>query len=275
MRRKSYFIRRIYWLAILLLPLVVGCKKQATTGDCPSDSSIFLPEAPEGYCWEKAFQDDFIGTELDSNQWIIWNGDRAESISRKEAVSLGGGNLVIRQFYDSVSGKYVSAFVGTLGKFEQAYGFYSACLRVNKITGWDAGFWLIGQNVGKVDNSGVDGSEIDIIEMPFQNDDLLHAIHWDGYGPEQKLVYKIVTRPDIRVGAFHTFSVWWNKDEYIFYIDGKESWRSSGGGVSQDATTYMILSSEVNTALAGPISPTGLPVDYLVDWVRVYNLVPE
>jgi beta-glucanase (GH16 family) len=260
--------------SLLLMALLSGCSKSELPSACPEQQDIFLPGAPSGYCWENVFQEDFNAPALDESKWFIWNGDREESISRPEAVRVEDGKLVIQHYYDAAQDKYISAFVGTLGRFEQAYGFYTARVRVNKHSGWNSGFWLVGQGVDGIENGGVDGSEIDIIEMPFQNNDLLHAIHWNGYGPEQQSDFKIITRPDLKAGAFHEFSVWWGKDEYIFYIDGQESWRSKGGGISEDSTTYLILSSEVNTQLAGPVSSTSLPLDYQIDWVRVYDLVP-
>lgn len=261
-------------ITILSLILLSSCSKGELPQACSVQKDIFLPEAPSGYCWKNVFQEDFNASALDESKWLIWNGDREESISRPEAVRVTDGKLVIQQYYDATQEKYVSAFVGTLGRFEQANGFYTARISINKLSGWDAGFWLVGQGVNGTENGGVDGSEIDIIEMPFQNDDLLHAIHWNGYGSDQESDFKIITRPDLQAGAFHEFSVWWGKDEYIFYIDGQESWRSKGGGISEDSTTYLILSSEVNTQLAGPVYASNLPLDYQIDWVRVYNLVP-
>ncbi len=255
-------------LKILFIFLCITACKKKDEGNIDS----FLPIPPNGYSWIKVFQDDFDGNVLDSSKWIIWNGDRTESVSRPEAVTINLSTIRINQYYDSIQRKYTSAFVGTLGKFEQAYGFYSARIRVNKISGWDAGFWLLGQGVGNIGNGGVDGSEIDIIEMPFQNDSLLHAIHWDGYGAEHQSAYKIVKMPNVKVGEWHIFSLCWLEDKYIFYIDGEETWRTIGGGISQDSTTYMIISSEVNTNIAGQIDTNTLPIEYLVDWIHVYNL---
>jgi beta-glucanase (GH16 family) len=264
---------RLYLLMYVALHLA-ACDKTENTSGCRASDDSFTPVAPTGYCWTTVFSEDFDGTSLDTNKWIIWNGDREESISRNAAVSVKNGQLVIRQYFDSLSGRHVSAFVGTLGKFQQAYGFYSARIKVNKLPGWNAGFWLVGQKVDNVENEGVDGSEIDIIEMPFQDDRLMHALHWNGYGAEHEFIFKVLDRPDIKAGAFHEFSVWWSEEEYIFYIDGKETWRTKGGGISSDETTYLILSSEVNTHLAGPVENGSLPADYSVDWVRVCNLTP-
>ena len=44
--------------------------------------------------------------------------------------------------------------------------------------------------------------------------------------------------------GFHTFGLWWKPDEYVFYVDGKETWRSKAGGVCQ-VPEYMLLSDEI------------------------------
>ena len=40
------------------------------------------------------------------------------------------------------------------------------------------------------------------------------------------------TVPGVMKG-WHTFGLLWLPDEYVFYIDGKETWRSKAGGVCQ------------------------------------------
>ncbi len=67
-----------------------------------------------------------------------------------------------------------------------------------------------------------------------------------------------------------TFGLLWLPDEYIFYVDGKETWRSKTGGVCQ-VPQYMLLSDEIGS-WAGDISRAKLPDRFLVDYVRVYDL---
>ncbi|MFZ1936145.1 MAG: hypothetical protein WCB27_13385 [Thermoguttaceae bacterium] len=68
--------------------------------------------------------------------------------------------------------------------------------------------------------------------------------------------------------------VWHDEFEgYAFYIDGKETWRTKAGGVSQ-VPEYMLLSDEIAT-WGGDIRKAKLPDAFLVDYVRVYDLVPK
>ena len=72
--------------------------------------------------------------------------------------------------------------------------------------------------------------------------------------------------------GWHTFAVWWKPDEYIFYVDGTETWRTNKA-VSQ-VPEYIKLSDEIGK-WAGDIAKARLPDAFLVDYVRVYDLVEK
>ena len=95
-------------------------------------------------------------------------------------------------------------------------------------------------------NSGNDGTEIDAFEsINGWKGQINHAIHWDGYGAEhQKDSYRFL-RSDLYDDNYHVFGMKWTPNEYIFYIDNQETWRSSAGGVS-DVKQYLKLSLEVS-----------------------------
>lgn len=71
--------------------------------------------------------------------------------------------------------------------------------------------------------------------------------------------------------GFHTFAVWWRPDGCIFYVDGRQTWRTNAVGVSQ-TPGFVLLSDEIGS-WAGDIDKGRLPDEYLVDYVRVYDLV--
>jgi hypothetical protein len=63
----------------------------------------------------------------------------------------------------------------------------------------------------------------------------------------------------------------WKSNEYIFYVDGQETWRTSAGGMCQ-VPLYIKLSDETGD-WAGDIAKAKLPDRFLVDYLRVYDLV--
>jgi hypothetical protein len=54
-------------------------------------------------------------------------------------------------------------------------------------------------------------------------------------------------------------------------VDGQKTWRSTAGGVCQ-VPQYMLLSDEIGS-WAGDITKAKLPDQFMVDYVRVYDLV--
>ena len=130
----------------------------------------------------------------------------------------------------------------------------------------------MGDGVFKVGNEGRDGTEIDIMEKPWLDDRVQHTLHWDGYGKRHKTEGKVSRVPGVMEG-FHTFSLFWSPEEYVFYVDGQETWRTRAGGVCQ-APLYLKLSDEVGK-WGGDIRKAELPDKFLVDYVRVYDLVDQ
>ncbi len=65
------------------------------------------------------------------------------------------------------------------------------------------------------------------------------------------------------------------EDRRVAYwlVDGKETWRTTTGGVCQ-VPLYIKLSDEIGD-WGGDIKEAKLPDQFLVDYVRVYDLVKE
>jgi beta-glucanase (GH16 family) len=251
-------------LPLLLLGLL-AVLAQATE---PDDQ---LPSAPEGRTWKLIWQDEFDGTTLDASKWDIPEYNRRDGYWSRKAISLNGnGHLVMSVLKDG--DKYLDGCVRTKDKFEHSFGYYVARIQLQKQQGHWSAFWIMGSGVGQVGNDGRDGTEIDIMEKPWLDDRINCALHWDGYGKDHKSKGTIVQVPGVMEG-FHTFGLWWKSDEYVFYVDGKETWRTSAGGVSQ-VPEYLKLSDEIGN-WAGDIKKAELPDQFLVDYVRVYDLVDE
>ena len=138
---------------------------------------------------------------------------------------------------------------------------------------------LVGHGHGAVDGTGRDGTEIDIYEGAYykdgwpKRDSVSSNLHYDGYGDAHRSTGVgrwFVEKP---YDTFHTYGLEWNEREYIFYIDGVETGRSSFGGVSQNPQ-WLILSVEHEFGgWAGDIrenAPGGM-TDFVVDYVRVYQ----
>jgi beta-glucanase (GH16 family) len=229
-----------------------------------------LPHPPNGKAWKLVWNDEFDGEKLDETKWTYRpDGKRKGGWWSKKAIRLDGdGHLVITTFMDGE--KPTDGCVITQGKFEHAFGYYVARVKFQKQPGHWSAFWITGSGVSKIGDGGRDGTEIDIMEKPWLDDRVTHNLHWDGYGEHHKHEGTKTTVPGIMKG-WHTFGLLWLPDEYVFYIDGKETWRSNAGGVCQ-VPQYMLLSDEIGP-WAGDITKAKLPDHFMVDYVRVYDLV--
>ena len=161
----------------------------------------------------------------------------------------------------------------TRGKFEHAFGYYVARIKLQKQPGHWSAFWLYNTGVGKVGDEGRDGTEIDIMEKPWLDDRVqprppLGRLR---QGPQVRRA-RSPACPACMEG-FHTFGLLWTPDEYVFYVDGKEVWRTKAGGVCQ-VPLYIKLSDEIGN-WGGDIKKAKLPDRFLVDYVRVYDLVEK
>ena len=228
-----------------------------------------LPTPPEGKTWKLVWNDEFDGTELDENKWIYrQEGQRRDGWWSRKAVRLDEkGHLIMSTLKEG--DKYLDGCIATQGKFEHAFGYYVARMQLQKQPGHWSAFWLTCDGVRKIGNEGRDGSEIDIMEKPWLDETINHAVHWD-YGQPKSSAGTHVKVAGVMEG-FHTYGLLWTPDEYVFYVDGRETWRTKAGGVCQ-VPVYILLSDEIGK-WAGDIAEAELPDHFLVDYVRVYDLV--
>lgn len=280
---KAFFGAVVFFFASLFPGLVY--KYPQTSSGQKIDLSRF------NLVWE----DEFDGSSLDSSKWMYpeWITMRNGGYWNKAMVSVHDGNLDINTKYmpDGIDGcpaGYYTGVVETRDLFEQCYGYFEVRCILPPSTGMWSAFWMMNEGVYNVDGRGDDGTEVDIFEsMRYKDhwwrvgDSVITGIHYDGYGPDSKgdsIGYYFADDP---YDKYNTYGLEWNKDEYIFYINGVETGRLSTGGVS-DNPEYLILSCEVagenGVAYADrhgtgkiSLSTNGDEAHFLVDYVRVYQ----
>lgn len=225
------------------------------------------PQKPADY--RLVWADEFEGTALDASKWEYRQlGPRRDAVNVVDCVALDGkGHLVLTT--RRAGGEYHTAMIGTAGRFEPLYGYFECRVRLQAQPGHWSAFWMQSPSYGKsIGDIAQGGAEIDIFEYLTKfGDRLQHTLHWDGYGPDHKSALKTADVPGLREG-WHTIGFLWTPDEYVFSVDGRETWRTSEA-VSR-RPEYLILSLEVGT-WAGDIATAALPDSFLVDYVRAYE----
>ena len=206
-----------------------------------------------------------------------WDGSQA---------AVRDGKLIIQTEYHD--GKYgpgwYHAGLDTKGLFEQKYGYFEARCKLPRGQGLWSAFWMMCEGVEQETGNGKSGAEIDIFESPYyarrQNGLVTCNLHYDGYGRAHRTKNAGIIRVENPYETFHDYGVEWNEREYIFYIDGVESCRTSFGQPSQ-TPEFLILSTEVDGQNGRPFrgwsgdirkNPEEIwPSDFVVEYVRAYQ----
>ena len=159
--------------------------------------------------------------------------------------------------------------------YEQLYGYFEIRCILPKGKGINPAFWLLTDGMWD-DNTdgGVTGAEVDVLETNTKYDpfdptfnSVYHTIHVDSYEEEHKAEIAGLFYADNPYEEFNTYGVEWNSEEYIFYINGVETARTSFGGVCE-VPLYLIISVGVDENIK---DNEFLPASMVVDYVRCYQ----
>lgn len=240
--------------------------------------------------FELVFSDEFDGNEL-SNVWEPHHFGMGDTVTRrgsywnKKLAEVYGGNLHIKVKYlengvnpGDPAGWY-TAGIDTNGTFNPKYGYFEVRCILPAAKGLWSAFWLWSPGVNSSSPSGVVGSEIDVFESPyyakFSNNMVSGNIHTRGYEENHKaLGAKHVRVSGNPYNEYNTYGVEWNENEYIFYLNGQEWYRTNFDTPSQ-AEEFLILSVEVGGKDAVPDTPnTNFESEFIVDYVRAYQYKP-
>ena len=236
----------------------------------------------EGY--SLVFEDNFDGTELDTDIWEFRaNGARRGGFNAPSQVEVRDGNLVITAEY-LTDGAYGEGWYAGMIKLKERYckGYFEIRCIANKGRGFWSAYWLQadGSYTASISKGGIGGAEIDIFESAnnessFVNDAVTHAIHCAGVdGIEDGF-------QSMSLGGFYgnniyeeynTYAVEWNEEEYIFYVNGIETRRSSYGNGVSEVPEEVIVSLEIPTAEElDELDKDEYVSEFIVDYVRIYQ----
>lgn len=240
------------------------------------------------------FEEEFEG-ELDRSVWSghYQYGEKSEarkgSYWNQHLAYTEEGNLVIPIVYleEGMGGKEAGWYTAGIdtdedspNSFSQKFGYFECrCILPKGADVWSA-FWLMNDGVYNEDGDGRDGTEIDIFESDRYEKILNHSVtsnlHFDGYNEaHQKMGAKAFSTGNNPYEEYNTYGLEWNENEYIFYINGKETFRTDYGGVSRNEE-YVILSVEMRGENGVPSQRENAPAEeleseFIVDYVKVYQ----
>ncbi|HWE50894.1 MAG TPA: family 16 glycosylhydrolase [Bryobacteraceae bacterium] len=203
-------------------------------------SAILLAQKPPGAPgWTLTFADEFSGGELDLTKWSPHKPLNGGEALAKYTVS--GGQLHLTR-----------GAISTFGLFSQRAGRFEIQCRVSGGSGTTSGVHLLPLPLGPL-------PAIDIFEVEGDAPKKISlANHW-GTEQTERSYGDAFDVPDLSSGL-HTIAMEWDREKIVWFVDGKEEFRSSEGVPWQP----MFLTIEIRGG-------TGTASSFDVDSVRVYR----
>lgn len=258
-------------VGVLLLTIVVLIVFILTR---QSNAPIPSANIPVGY--QFVFGDEFDASNLDGNKWEYRYPNTkylAGFTDEGSVVQTGDGYLHLVTRFEA--NKFLIGMIQSKQKFQ--YGYFEARIRFQRLQGHHGAFWLQSPLFGQfLDNAGKSGAEIDIIEFfgtGRSEEDAQHNVYWNPYNSPQRQHRQrnlnIRRNSGVELSEdFHLFALLWTEYEYVFFIDGVETWRLNEG-ISQ-VPQHIILSLVTAEWENQRLDASLLPDEMLVDYVRVY-----
>lgn len=258
-------------------------------------TALLLAGSAFGDEWKLVWADEFDGKgHPDPKKWgyesgFVRNNEKQfYTTKRLKNARLENGNLVIEGHKESPRAtdlknepsrrlpkiKYTSASLHTKGLADWKFGKIEVRAKVPKGLGVWPAIWTLGSNIPQVGWPRC--GEIDILEFVGKDPGKIHVnahFHRDGKHSSDhkerktKEVWK----------NFHVYSIEWDSEFIHYAFDGKrfQSFRiskaDSPSGNPFHKSHYLILNLALGGNWGGKIDDSIFPVQYLVDYVRIYQ----
>ena len=248
-----------------------------------------LPQKPHGdeldlTGYSLVFEDEFDYQEFDTDVWEYRaSGARRGGFNAPSQVTLRDGNMILTGEYRK-DGQYGEGWYTGMVRLKEWYckGYFEIRCKVNRENHFWSAFWLQASApyTASVSKGGVGGAEIDIFESVntgkyFDSDAVSHNIHCAGVDGVQE------GYQSANLGSFYgsniydeynTYGVKWTDTEYIFYINGVETRRSSFGNGVSEVLEEVIVSLEIPGAdKLSELDKDTYKTEFVVDYVRIYQ----
>ncbi len=239
--------------------------------------------------------DEFDSVSLNTDDWNYAIGDGCPSLCgwgnneleyyRQENVTLQDGHLVITVQQESYGGRnFTSGRIHTRDKHSFLYGRMEMRARIPSGQGLWPAFWMMPQDDAY--GSWASSGELDIMETVNVAESVHGTLHFGGQWPENASTGGEYA-PGYDFGDdFHIYAVEWEPDEIRWYVDdvlystktSNQWWSAGAPGNARapfDQSFYILLNCAVGGNWPGCTNPScitdGLPQQYVVDYVRVYQ----
>ncbi|MBW8864774.1 MAG: glycoside hydrolase family 16 protein [Verrucomicrobia bacterium] len=231
--------------------------------------------------------DEFDGTAIKTNIWTYdigaggWGNNELEfytNLTSNAYVTNGMLHIVARK--ESMGGaNYSSVRMKSQGLFSFTYGRLEWRAKLPSGTGCWPALWLLGNNISSIGWPGC--GEVDVLENngsnPYFAQGSLHS------GGDTTAIYNFFGGDSVT--NFHTYTLDWMTNAFLFYIDGhlyqtQTSWTSSAGSypIPFNRPFFLLMNLAIGGNYVGNPSTNAInsgisfPAEMQVDYVRVYSL---
>lgn len=254
------------------------------------------------------WQDEFNGTQLDTNKWNYeqgyyigddpnswgWGNAELEHYTDSEQnVFVQDGKLNIRALNDPKSfpqdpsryAQYSSGKINTKGHLSLQYGRVDFSAKLPTGNGIWPALWMLPED--EAYGAWAASGEIDVMEAKGRLPGTTSgAVHFGGQWPVNKYIAGEYHFPDGQTFAsdFHVYTLIWEEDNFKWYVDGKfffkvtrDQWYSvaapNNPNAPFDQPFYIIMNLAVGGHFDGGRAPDpgDIPATMQVDYVRVYK----
>ena len=235
--------------------------------------------------YELVFEDEFEGDALNMNIWRpSGDGSSRAGYSSINQVSVADGALSMKGEYltDGVYGEgWYGASIALRETYTRGY-FECRMIAADSNSFWSA-FWLNGVQSSinhETSKGGIESVEIDVMESlshskEGKHNSIEHAIHLAGLNGStegyQSRNLGAFNGNDI-YNKYNTYGLKWTEEEYIFYINGVETVRSTFGEGICINPEVVLISLCVPSAVKFEGKSLDETCEMKVDYVRIYQL---
>ncbi|MCQ0112707.1 Glycosyl hydrolases family 16 [Zhouia amylolytica] len=259
------------YISVLIL-LLVGCK---------SSKMETLSKKEWNIIWEDNFDKD---KALDHSKWTKIKRNKADwgnyMTDYEGCFEIKNGNLHLKgiQKPDHINDTvpYLTGGVETKGKFSFQYGKIEIKAKLDSGKGVWPAIWMLADQpkYGKYPRNG----EIDIMEHLNYENKIYQTVH-----SYYTLVLKEKENPpyysttEVNTENFNVYGLEWYPDKLVFTLNGKKTFeypRLDNVDETQwpfDQPFYLMIDMQIEGSWVGEADPKDLPVEMIIDWVKVYQ----
>ncbi len=270
-------MKRHYLIFLVLVVVFTGCKT-------PSKNIYIQKESIPKQDWKVIWQDDFDGSKLDTTKWTRvpvgksdWNRHMTDNPT---CYNMKDSKLYLRGIVNPDTVKdprpFLTGGIYTKGKFAFQYGKVEIHAKLECAQGAWPAMWMLAEQkkYGAYPRNG----EVDIMEH-LNFDDIIYQTTHSYYTLKLKQDKKPPHHgtAKIDISKFNTFGLEWYPDRLVFTLNGEVTFvypKVEGVDPSQwpyDQPFYLLIDQQLGGSWVGKVNPDDLPVQMIVDWVKVYQ----